>query len=67
MAIRMTSKGIATINLPFKLNIKIMVNNKAIKVIGLMAGINFVVYHSSPFNFTKNFLDKNPAANGKPK
>ena len=44
-----------------------MVNNKAINVIGLMAGINFVVYHSSPFNFTKNFLDKNPAANGKPK
>ena len=56
-----------TINLPFKLNINTMVNNNAIKVIGLMAGMNFELYHSSPFNLTKEYLDKNPAAKGSPK
>src|SRR5690606_19145588 len=42
-AIINTSKGISTINSPFKENIMIIVNSKAIKVIGEILGINFLI------------------------
>jgi hypothetical protein len=37
-AMRTTSKGIATINSPFRLNITTIVKRSAISVIGLIAG-----------------------------
>jgi hypothetical protein len=62
-AMRKTSNGISTIICPFKLNITTIVNSKAINVIGETTGINFVVNQSTPFNFIKMALDKNPAKN----
>ena len=59
--------GISTINSPFKENITTMVNNKAINVNGDMVGMNFLLYHASPFNFTKINLLKIPKTNGIPK
>ena len=62
-----TSIGISTINSPFSENITTIVNNRAIKVIGEIVGMNFFVYHSSPFNFTKISLLNIPITNGIPR
>ena len=62
-----TSIGISTMSSPFRENITTIVNNKAINVKGEIAGINVLVYQSSPFNFTKTKRDKIPNTNGIPK
>ena len=67
MAINTTSIGISTISAPFNENIITMVNNKAIKVNGEIAGINLFAYQSAPFSFTKIKRLKMPNKNGIPK
>jgi len=67
MAILTTSHGNSKIISPFKLNIKTMVAKRAIKVMGDIKGINFLLYQLIPLNLTKYFLDKNPAAKGIPR
>ena len=62
-----TSIGISTINSPFSENITTIVNNKAIKVMGEILGINTLLYHSSPLSLTKKNLLKIPIRNGMPK
>ena len=42
MAIRTTSSGIFTIYSPLRLNMTTMVKSRAIRVIGLILGMNFV-------------------------
>ncbi len=44
-----------------------MVANNATNVIGLILGINLVVYHSSPLSFMSTNLVIIPAKNGIPK
>ena len=48
MAIRTTSSGILTMYSPLSENMTMMVKSRAIKVIGLIRGMNFVSYHSAP-------------------
>lgn len=60
MPIITTSMGISIINLPFKENMIIIVNNNAIRVIGEMAGMNSLLYQSAPFLFTSNSLVRIP-------
>ena len=66
-AILKTSIGIETIILPFKLNIKTIVNNKEIKVIGEIKGINLVLNHSSPLILIKLYRLIIAAIKGIPK
>jgi hypothetical protein len=47
-----TSKGISTINSPFKENLTKIVNSKATNIMGEIAGINFAVCQVSPFALT---------------
>jgi hypothetical protein len=47
-----TSKGISTINSPFKENMTKIVNSKATNVVGKIGGINFSAYQVSPFALT---------------
>ena len=54
IAIRTTSNGTLTITSPFRENITIIVNNNAIKVIGLIFGMNTFSYHSRPFVLQKS-------------
>ena len=63
-AIIKISIGIFTINSPFNENMTTIVNNNAIKVIGEIVGMNFLVYHSSPFAFTNINLLNKPAKKG---
>ena len=46
---RTTSSGCWMIWSPCRLNITMMVNSSATRVIGLMRGMNLVSYHSWPF------------------
>ena len=62
-----TSKGSFKISFPFRVNITIIVNNSAIKVIGLIRGRNLFSYHSSPYFLTNNDLVTKPAKNGIPR
>ena len=66
-AILMTSIGILTIYSPFKENMTKIVNSNAIKVIGLILGINFFSYHSLPFNFSIENLVIMPPKKGIPR
>ena len=66
MATLITSKGSSKILSPFRLNINTIVKSKAYKVIGEITGMNFLLYQSIPFDFTKKCLLKNPAKNGIP-
>jgi hypothetical protein len=51
-AMMTTSKGISTINSPFKENMTKIVNSKATNVVGKIGGINFSAYQVSPFALT---------------
>ena len=39
---RTTSSGMVTIRLPFRLNMTMMVKSRAIRVMGLICGMNFL-------------------------
>ena len=67
MAMRTTSNGNCTIISPFRENITTMVNNKAIKVIGLIFGMKFFSYHSRPLAFSRAKRVSIPAMNGMPR
>ena len=67
IAIITTSRGSWTITFPFKLNITIIVNNSAMSVMGLIFGMNFSLYHSIHFRFTRKYLVNIPAINGIPR
>ena len=45
----------------------IIVNSSAMRVMGLILGINFSLYHSLPFRFTRKYLVNMPAINGIPR
>ena len=53
--------------LPSSENITSIVNNNAIKVIGLILGMNFFSYHSLLFNLNKVNRVIIPARNGMPR
>jgi hypothetical protein len=67
IAILTTSIGIETIISPFKLNITIIVNKRAINVIGEIVGMNFLLNHSSPLDLIKKYLLVTAKAKGSPK
>ncbi|MNC96604.1 hypothetical protein D3C83_140200 [compost metagenome] len=52
---------------PFNENITTIVKSKAIRVIGLILGMNFFSYHSFDFNFSATNRVNIPARNGIPR
>jgi len=66
-AIRTTSNGILIMYSPFNENITIIVNRSAIRVKGLIFGINLVLYHSLSFARIKINLVRKPVMNGIPR
>src|ERR1039458_7170930 len=64
---RMAEAGGGSIISPFRENITTMVNNKAIKVMGLIFGMNFFSYHSRPLAFCSAKRVSMPARNGMPR
>ncbi len=67
MATRTTSNGNCTIISPFRENITTMVNSKAIKVIGLIFGMNFFSYHWRPLAFSMREAGEHPGDEGMPR
>ncbi len=64
---RTTSAGIETIISPLRLNMTTMVNNSAIKVRGLMRGMNDSSYQFLPLRLNSEKRVMTPAAKGTPR
>ena len=52
---------------PFRENMTRMVKSRAIKVIGLILGMNFCSYHSRPNVYKPMSLERTPAMKGIPR
>lgn len=67
IAINKTSNGNLIMYSPLSENITIMVNNRAISVIGLILGINLVLYQSLLLILIRKYLERKPAIKGIPR
>ncbi len=64
MAIRTTSKGSWTMYSPLRENITTMVNSRAMRVSGLILGMNFFSYQSRPLTFRPMMRERTPGDEG---
>ncbi|OPY13990.1 MAG: hypothetical protein A4E69_01412 [Syntrophus sp. PtaB.Bin138] len=67
MATRTTSMGSSTMYSPFRENMTRMVKRRAIRVMGLILGINFSSYHTCPLIFRPTNREIMPAIKGIPR
>ena len=67
MATRITSSGSCTMYSPLRENMTRIVKSRAIKVMGLILGMNFCSYHSFPFVLSPITRETMPAIKGMPR